>query len=410
MRTTSAPVIAGVDTHKDTHFAAVISATGQHLAAAPFPTGEAGYRALEAFITSFGTVQMVGVEGTGSYGAGLARYLAGRGLEAREVLRPKRQVRRLHGKSDEIDAYLAAEATLAGTAESVPKSSNGLVEGIRVVMVARRSAVEASKSARLQIRDLLVTAPEAVRAQYRGLKPRSLITTLAASRPRQQQDANHSPVDFLIRRTLRDLARRVLVLQREVQGHDSQLEELVNRANPQLLQTTGVGIVNASQLLMTAGDNPDRLHSEAAFAMLCGACPIPASSGQVTRYRLNRGGDRQANSALHRIAVARLHTDPRTRAYAARRREQGKGTKEILRCLKRAIAREIYRLLTNPPAVINVAELRPLREAAGLTLTQAATDLGSSIAGLSCLERGRSTNRHTLNTYRDYLTTRQHAA
>jgi transposase len=404
MNTISGAVVAGVDTHKDTHFAAVITTTGQHLGAAQFPATEAGYQALAAFVTSFGTVTCAGVEGTGSYGAGLARHLAVRGIETREVLRPKRQVRRMHGKSDEIDAYAAAETALAGTSAATPKSGDGLVEAIRVVTVARNSAVAASRTARLQIRDLLVTAPEPVRAQYHRLSSKTLVAALAASRPHPGEDS----VAYLTRTSLRHLARRTLALHTEIDEHDQQLDNLVRTLNPALLQAQGIGVISAAQLLTTVGDNPDRIHSEAAFAMLCGACPIPASSGKTTRFRLNRGGDRQANSALHRIAVVRLHCDPRTRAYAQRRRSEGKTSKEILRCLKRSIAREVYHLLTTPPCVIDISELRPLRQAAGITLTRAASALGCTISSLSYLERGQRSNREALTAYRDYLTGQTH--
>lgn len=375
MNISSDTVVAGVDTHKDTHkdthHAAVITTTGQHLGAAQFPATAAGYQALKEFITSFATPTCVGVEGTGSYGAGLARHLANCGIQTVEVLRPNRQVRRMRGKSDEIDAYAAAESALAGTRSSTPKSGDGQVEAIRVLMVTCNSAVDASRTARLQIRDLLITAPEPIRAQFRRMGPKAVLAALAASRPHVGEDS----VTDVTRASLRHLARRVHALHREIDEHDHQLDALVRTLNPALLQAKGIGVIGAAQLLITAGDNADRIHSEAAFAMLCGACPIPASSGKTTRFRLNRGGDRQANSALHRIAVVRLHCDPRTRAYATRRRSEGKTSSEILRCLKRAIAREVYHLITKPPVAINTTDLRPLRHAAGLTLARAAADL-----------------------------------
>lgn len=338
-------VIAGVDTHKDTHHAAVMTATGQHLGAAEFPTTPAGYRALAAFIAGFGTLAKVGVEGTGSYGAGLTRYLTGAGVTVVEVLRPSRQVRRMRGKSDEIDAYAAAETALAGTNCSVPKDHDGRVEAIRVVTTARRSAIAATTDAMLQIRDVLVTAPDAIRSKYRALHGKPLITALAKTRP-------HDPDDVVGTHTLtalRAMARRVQQLRTEIDEHDRTLADLVARVNPALIQAKGVGIVSAADLLIAAGDNPDRITGEAAFAALCGTSPVPASSGKITRHRLNRGGNRNANCALHRIAIVRLHTDPRTRAYAASRTAAGKTSKEILRCLKRAIAREVYHLLTDPP-------------------------------------------------------------
>lgn len=396
-------VIAGVDTHKDTHYAAVITTTGQHLGAAEFPTTPAGYRALAAFIAGFGSVSEVGVEGTGSYGVGLARHLAATGVPVLEVLRPSRQVRRMRGKSDEIDAYAAAETVLAGTNCSVPKGRDGLVEAIRVVTIARRSAVAACTDSTLQIRDLIVTAPDPIRTKYQVLHGKSLITALARSRRHDQTDA----VTAYTLKTLRALARRIQQFRTEIDEHDQALADLVTQVNPALLQAKGIGVVSAADLLITAGENPDRITNEAAFAALCGTSPIPASSGKVTRHRLNRGGNRDANRALHRIAVVRLHSDPRSRAYATRKRAEGKTTKEILRCLKRAIAREAYHLLTNPPEPINTSQLRSIRKAAGLTIEAAADELHCSMATLSHIERGHSSNRDKITNYLDYLTKHQ---
>lgn len=400
------PVVAGVDTHKDVHYAAVIAMTGERLEAAPFSATPAGYRALTAFITAHGPLVKVGVEGTGSYGAGLARHLAGAGIEVAEVLRPSRQTRRMRGKTDQIDAYAAAQTVLAGTDCSTPKHGDGLVEAMRVTMIARASAIKAATDTRLQIRDLIVSAPDALRSQLRDLTGTKLVDTLAASRTRDHEDR----LAGLTRTTLRTLARRIKALDVEIDNYDHTLSSLVTEANPALLQAKGIGTICAAQLLIAAGDNPERIKSEAAFAMMCGAAPIPASSGKTVRHRLNRGGNRQANCALYHIAVVRLHADDRTRAYAARRREQGKTTKEIIRCLKRAIAREVYHLITNPPQPINTTQLRPLREAASLTLAQAADALKCSISTLSSIERGHSSNRQTITAYRDYLTSHQNAA
>lgn len=399
-------VIAGVDTHKDTHHAAVITSTGQHLGDDQFPTTLAGYRALAAFIAGFGVLVKVGVEGTGSYGAGLTRYLTDAGVRVIEVLRPTRQVRRMRGKSDDIDAYAAAETALAGTNCSVPKDRDGRVEAIRVVTTARRSAVEATTDAMLQIRDVLITAPDAIRSKYRSLHGKALVSALARTRP-------HDPDDVVATHTLtalRALARRVQQLRLEIDEHDHTLARLVTEVNPALMQAKGIGVVSAADLLIAAGDNPDRITGEAAFAALCGASPVPASSGKITRHRLNRGGNRNANCALHRIAIVRLHTDPRTRDYAARRRAAGKSSKEVLRCLKRAIAREVYHLLTHPPEPVDTSQLRSMRRAAGITIETAARDLHWSMATLSHIERGHSSNRETITTYRDYLTSHQTAA
>lgn len=367
---------------------------------------ETRYRALTAFITRFGTVTSVGVEGTGSYGAGLARYLAANRIEVAEVLRPSRQVRRMRGKSDEIDAYAAAETALSGRGCSTPKHGDRAVEAMRVLTAARRSAIKAATQASAQIQDLLVCAPDSLRARFRVLRGTHLITALATTRMSKNDDL----VTRTTRRTLRALARRFQDLRNEITGHDQALTGLVTRVNPALLQAKGVGLVCAADLLVTAGDNPTRIRSEAAFSRLCGAAPIPASSGKTVRHRLNRGGDRKANCALYHIAVVRLHSDPRIREYAQRRRAQGHTTTEIIRCLKRAIARETYRLITSPPAPIDTIRLRPMRHAAYLTLTRAAHDLGCSISGLSHLEHGYTTSTDRITRYRDYLTAHQNAA
>lgn len=400
--TAAVSTIAGVDTHKDTHYAAVITGTGQRIAAAQFPATPAGYRALAAFVAGFGALDRVGMEGTNSYGAGLARHLAAAGVRVVEVLRPARQGRR-RGKSDEIDAYQAAHTALAGIGCSTPKAADGPVEAIRAVALARRSAVKARTEAIAQIKSLLVSAPAALRSAYRGMTTSRLVRALSRSRARADDDL----VAATARATLRTLARRVEGLEAEIAGHDRTLQGLVAAANPALLQAAGIGPVIAAQLLSTFGDNPARIRSEAAFAMMCGAAPIPASSGKTSRHRLNRGGDRAANHALHDIAVVRLHADPATRRYAQRRAADGKTTKDVIRCLKRAICREVYHLIVNPPQAIDPAALRDRRRAAGLTLQTAADALGCSIQKLSYLERGITQNRQTLTAYRDYLTTQE---
>lgn len=396
------PVVAGVDTHKDTHYAAVITTTGQHLEAAQFPTTAAGYRALTAFVTSFGDLTAIGVEGTNSYGAGLARHLTGAGFDVLEVLQPKRQVRRMHGKSDEIDAYAAAEAALAGVQCSTAKSADGLVEAMRAVTIARNSAVKAHSEAIAQIKSVLISAPDPLRCQFRTMTNTALLRALAKTRTHTSDDR----VAATTRSVLRALAQRVMGLETEISAHDQALQDLVIKTNPALLQAKGIGVISAARLLLTCGDNPERIKTEGALAMMCGAAPIPASSGKTTRHRLNRGGDRQANHALHDIAIVRLHTDPRTRQYAKRKEAEGKTKKDILRCLKRAIAREVYHLITNPPAAIDAAALKVLRHENGMTLQDVADDLGCSIQKISYHERGRTQDREFLTTYRDYLTTR----
>ena len=403
MTNLSVMTVAGVDTHKDTHYAAVITVTGQRLGAAQFPATGAGYRALHEFITCHGPLLRAGVEGTNSYGAGLTRHLLGAGVEITEVIRPKRQVRRMRGKSDEIDAYAAATTALAATDTVTAKTSDGLVEALRVTHAARRSALKAHTEVIVQIKSLLVTAPDHIRDEYRDLSTPKLVSRLAASPARTGDDL----VAARTRAALKRLAERYQRLDEEITAYDTDLAELVDTLNPALAQVKGISAVTAAQLLITAGDNPERITSEAAFAMLCGAAPIPASSGKTTRHRLNRGGDRAANSALHRIALVRLATDPDTRAYAEKRIAEGKSKKDILRCLKRAIARETYRLIVHPHPVETSSDLRPARQHLGLTLTRVADALGCSPLKISRLERGHINDIKFLHEYRTWLNTQQ---
>ena len=338
-------IVGGVDTHRDVHVAAAVDATGALLATASFAANAAGYGELAAWLATWGPVRRVGVEGTGSYGAGLARHLAAASIEVVEVNRPNRQMRRRAGKSDTVDAEAAARGALAGHATAVPKAHNGPVEAIRMLTVARRSALKARTQAHNQIHGLLVTAPETLKDQLGGLRGGALIDSCARLRPNSTTDA----LIGAAKRALRSLARRHQALSAEIAALDGELRALCAAANPALLAAHGVGPDTAAALLIAAGDNPHRLHSDASFAALCGASPLPASSGQTTRHRLNRGGNRHANQALWRIAMVRLRHDPRTQAYAARRTSEGKTTRDTIRCLKRHIAREIHRLLTNPP-------------------------------------------------------------
>jgi hypothetical protein len=341
-----AEVTGGVDTHRDTHTAAVLDPLGRVLGTAEFVAGAAGYTALLAWMCGFGRVTRVGVEGSGAYGAGLAASLAEQSVTVVEVDRPGRRTRRFQGKSDPIDAIEAARATLAGHRTGTPKQRDGGVEAVRVLRIARRSAVTARADAQRRIKALIVTAPEHLRARLRGLTDTALITTCAGLRPGRAETG--SPTGAT-KTALRSLARRHQQLTVEITDLEELLDPLVAAINPGLVAAHGVGTDTAGQLLVTAGHNHRRIRSEAAFARLCGAAPIPASSGRTHRHRLNRGGDRQANAALHRIAITRLRWDPATRAYAEKRTTQGLTKKEIIRCLKRYIAREIYHLITNPP-------------------------------------------------------------
>jgi transposase len=289
-------------------------------------------------------LRQVGIEGTGAYGAGLAPYLHKRGIEVVEVDRPNRQARRQGGKSDPADAVEAARAALSGRATGAPKTRDGAVEAIRALVVAKRSARRARIAALCQMRQLSFTAPDPIRERLKGLATTALWETCASLRPHPSSDV----VDHATKVALRCLGRRIEELEEEVCGIDALLGELVTETAPGLLGLYGVGVDTAASLLVTAGDNPERLRSEAAFAHLCGVAPIEASSGKVVRHRLNRGGDRYANQALWRIVMVRLVSDPRTRVYMERRTKEGLSKLEVIRVLKRYVAREVYRQLPRP--------------------------------------------------------------
>jgi transposase len=317
------PVTGGVDTHADVHVAAVADQVGRVLGTGAFPATAAGYRAAVAWMRAHGELAKVGVAGTGSYGAGLARYLAASGVQVGEVIRPNRQARRQRGKSDAADAVAAALAALNEEASGVPKSGDGAAEAIRALRVARAGAVKARTQAGNQLRDLILTAPEQVRRQLAGLPRQRHVDVAVRFRP--QNLAN--PAEGA-RAAMASVARRHRDLAAEIARLDAALEELVTCAAPAgFLANQGVATQVAAALLATVGDNPGRVRTEGSFAARCGASPVGASSGKQRRHRLNRGGDRQANSALWTIAMTRLACDPRTKAYAARRTTEGKTSK-----------------------------------------------------------------------------------
>jgi transposase len=336
-------VYAGVDTHKATCHAAVIDGVGRELGDREFPSTIAGYEALGVWIASFGVVVAVGVEGTGSYGAGLARYLARIEVAVVEVDRPDRAARRRSGKSDPLDAYAAATAAKVsgGGRQRRPKARDGAIEALRALRVVRTSAVRARTQNINQIKALIVTAPAVLREKLEGLGAAALIPALAKLRP----GPDLAEPTAATKKALRMLAGRCQQLTEEIRELDAVIRPLLEQAAPQLMAIYGVGTESAAKLLQAAGDNPERLRSPEAFAHLCGTAPIPASSGQIRRHRLNRAGDRQANSALYTIVITRLSHDARTRAYAERRTAQGLSKKEIIRCLKRYVVREVYRAI-----------------------------------------------------------------
>ena len=335
-------VTGGVDTHADVHVAAAIDHNGGLLGVESFPADRAGYEELLGWLVGFGPVTRVGVEGTGSWGVGLSRFLADQEIVVVEVDRPNRQKRRKVGKSDPTDAVAAARAALSGEASVTPKGRNGPVEQMRVLMVARRSARQQRIQSLNQLRHLVFTAPEEIRVRFKDRYKTSLVSEAANMRPNQGSD----PVIYTTYLMIRNLARRIRGLNNEMADIDRMLTGLLKQTAPGLFELHGAGTDTAASLLVTAGDNPDRLGSEGSWAHLCGVTPLPANSGKVTtRFRLNRGGDRQANAALYRIVLTRMAHDPPTRAYVARRRAEGLNTAEIMRCLKRYVARQTYKHL-----------------------------------------------------------------
>jgi transposase len=328
-------ITGGAGTHAGTHVAAALDPVGGLLGVREFPVTAAGYAGLPVWLAGFGTVCLVGIEGTGSYGAGLARHMSAAGVRVVEAVRSDRQDRRRQGKSDPLDAVSAARAAQSGRARGAPKGRDGAVEAIRVLMVAKRSARSERTQAINQARALIVTGPEDLRARFTAHATADLVTDLAALRPRPG-----AVVGYCTRIALRELGRRAEFLDSQLKRLDGLIVPLVTGHAPGLIALHGVGADTAAILLIAAGDHPGRLRSEAAWAHLCAAAPIPASSGKTIRRRLNPAGDRQANHALWRIVLTRMRTHPPTRAYVERRTAEGLTEKEIMRCLKRYVARE----------------------------------------------------------------------
>jgi transposase len=335
-------VIGGVDCHSRTHHAVVLDYRGRQLGDAEFPATAVGYRALHRWMASFGEIQAVGAESTSAYGAALTRWLTSNGVRVLEVNQPHKHLRSRKGKSDPIDAEAAARRVLAGEVRVIPKDTTGVVESIRQLRVAREGALKARSAALCQLGDLLVTAPPELRESLTRKTLKGQARLCAKLRPDVRRLSQ--PLQAA-KFALRSLARRVADLDEEIDQLDQELRTLVRQAAPRTTELLGVGIQHAGQLLVTAGENIERLRSEAAFAHLCAAAPISASSGLTQRHRLNPGGDRSANRTLHMIAVVRLRYCERTRAYAVRRTREGLSKREVIRCLKRYIARELYHSL-----------------------------------------------------------------
>lgn len=345
----STTVTLGVDTHKDIHVAVALDQLGRRLGITSLPTDDAHHNVLWKWANDFGRLTQAGVEGTGSFGYRLAQYLTGCGIKVFEINRPNRTARRRRGKSDPVDAENAARAVLSGDATAIPKARTGPAGQLRALLVSRRSATKSRTQAELQLRSLVLELDDATRAQIDHRRVVDLATACAALTSFDGTSL-----------ALRALARRWQHLDQEVRDNETALTRIVRQTAPDLLTRPGIGPVCAAQLLATAGDNPERLSSEAAFAALCGVSPVEHSSGKTERHRLNRGGDRAANSALWTIANNRLMHDPRTRDYAARRTARGSSRKEILRLLKRYIVRQIFaeiRRALTPPKISSTERL-----------------------------------------------------
>ena len=344
------PVTVGVDTHKHVHVAVALSAQGERLGDITVSADPSGYERLLSWARSFGIPSCFGVEGCGSYGQGLVSCLRRHDQRVVEAGRPDRRDRRERGKSDPIDAENAARAVLAGRATDIPKTADGTSEMIRQVKIARDTAVKARTQAIITLKALVVTAPDELRHELQPLSKAKLRDRCAGLRPGTLE----SPL-AAAKHSLRTLARRWRALDAEIREHDLQLDRLTAQAAPAMRAAFGIGADVAAEMLILAGDNPGRIHSEAAFAKLCGASPIPASSGNTQRHRLNWAGHRQANSALYRSVIVRMRFHPPTIAYVERRTAEGKSKREIIRCLKRYLAREIYHHIAESPLVLTPA-------------------------------------------------------
>ena len=346
MKTTHS-IIIGIDTHKATHVAVAIDTQGTRLAALSIPTNPKGYLELERWSQSFGDVLAFGIEGTGSYGAGLTRSLLAQGHNVIEVTRPNRQLRYTKGKTDSLDAEGAARSVLSGQAAARPKTQTGSSEMIRHLKIARDTGVKLRSRAMVTLKTLIINAPADLRETLDPIRGKvALIRHIAAFRPGDIDTPLASA-----KAAMWALARRWLCLHEEIIAHDKELERLVTERAPDLMASHGIATLTIAEMLILVGDDPTRIRSEAALAKLCGVCPIPASSGKTHRFRLNRGGNRQANAALYRVAIVRMRSHEPTLAYVKKRTKDGKSKSEIIRCLKRYIVREIYSQLCVPKSI-----------------------------------------------------------
>lgn len=391
-------VVAGVDTHADTHWLCVLDTNRRVATSREFTADAQGYAELAKAIGDPAKCAAVGVEGTTSYGAALTDELFRRGFRVLEVLNKKkdRKRRKGEGKSDEIDAERAARDVLAGDGTSIPKLRGGWVDDLRSLLVARDRCVDAKVKAHAGALSLTRTAPEEERSRWKGMGQEALMRSLLKL---EEEGASALHLSLLM------LARVWELSSRQVDALESEMLAILEARCPSMTRIYCCGTISAAELAVAAGENPERLKSEASFAMLCGAAPIPASSGSTSgRMRLNPGGNRRANSALHTIALSRTRVDPRTQEYMARRcgGERGLSWKEAMRCLKRYIAREAYHALTHPFDVGELVDrdaLKAARKEAGMTQAQVAEALGVSRSSISGVESGRKACRYVAERY-----------
>jgi transposase len=336
--------IVGVDPHRDSHALAIVHVVSSAVVfESTVIANNDGYaRALELVERHAPGRRAFAIEGTGSFGAGLTRFLTGRDERVLEVGRLRRE-RRSGGKTDALDAVRAARSVLTQERPSTPRAG-GERQALQALVAAREGAVNAKRAGLCQLRDLLITTPEPLRSQLRPLTRAQLLHRLATTRPASRRDPELR--GSLL--ALRSIARRVLQLTAEERELARQIETITRKLAPHLLEQPGVGPHAAAQLVLS-WSHRGRITSEAAFARLAGAAPIPASSGKTIRYRLDRSGDRKLNRALHMILVTRKRTHPATIAYIERRLQEGKTRREANRCLKRYLARNLYRLLEHGP-------------------------------------------------------------
>lgn len=383
-------LVAGIDTHKEVHRIAVMDSSAKVVDGFSVAATGAGYRACARRLGRLG-VSEVAIEGCTSWGKGLADHLSSRGFEVVEALKPGRRPFAQAEKTDASDAERAALCALWHMG-LVPKDTKGAAGRLAPMLAAREAAVANATRLSNCARSMLDTAPDALRERYRAMTTPRTMHALAKSRPREGDG---------LAIALRALARLWVESRKEADALEASMGAILQKSNPRLLGAYGVGVVCAAKLVVLAGDNPERFGGEAAFAKACGACPIPASSGKTDRHRLNRGGDRRANNALHQIALSRMKGDERTRAYVERRSSEGKEKREIKRCLVRYIAREAYRAImadakdaqSMPLADVSEPEapmFRERREELGLTLAEVSAPLESNPTALSRLERSLS--------------------